>query len=259
MLRVGVVGAAGKMGRLAAAAVDEAADLSLVALVDPHREAPIGEAAWVGDVDDLDPALLDVLVDFTVAPIARRTLAWAVANAKDAVVGTSGLDTRELDELRAATAGGRPRLLIVPNFSIGAALLERFAASAAPHFASVEVIELHHEHKRDAPSGTSIATADAIAGSRDQAGLEEVADPTEVRTIEGARGARGPGGVRVHSVRLPGLVAHQEVLFGSAGEGLVLRHDVYDRQSYMAGLLTALRNLDRVEGVCVGLGHVLEP
>ena len=125
MLRVGVVGAAGKMGRLAAAAVDEAADLSLVALVDPHREAPIGEAAWVGDVDDLDPALLDVLVDFTVAPIARRTLAWAVANAKDAVVGTSGLDTRELDELRAATAGGRPRLLIVPE------LLDRGRAARA--------------------------------------------------------------------------------------------------------------------------------
>ncbi len=259
MLRVGVVGAAGKMGRLAAAVIDEASDLCLAALVDPHGGATIEGAASVDDVDDLDPSIVDVLVDFTVAPIARRTLAWAVANGKDAVVGTSGLGADDLEGLRLAAAGGRSRLLIVPNFSIGAVLLERFAQSAAPHFASVEVIELHHEHKRDAPSGTAIATADAIAGSRARAGLDEVADRTEARTIEGARGAEGPGGVRLHSVRLPGLVAHQEVLFGAPGEGLTLRHDVYDRQSYMAGLLTALRNLDRVDGVCVGLGHVLEP
>jgi 4-hydroxy-tetrahydrodipicolinate reductase len=247
------------MGRLAATTIDDADDLCVAALVDPGDAPAIDGAVWVKDVDDLDPATVDVLVDFTVATIARRTLAWVVANAKDAVVGTSGLQADDLDGLRRNGEREGSRILIVPNFSIGAVLLERFAASAAPHFTSVEVVELHHDGKRDAPSGTSIATATAIAASRARAGMDDVPDRTAATTLQGARGAGGPGGVRVHSVRLPGLVAHQEVLFGSPGEGLTLRHDVYDRQSYMAGLLLALRNLERVDGVCVGLEHVLEP
>jgi 4-hydroxy-tetrahydrodipicolinate reductase len=254
--RVGVVGAAGAMGALACSAVTAADDLALTALVDPHQGTVADGAVWASSIEALDPGLVDVVVDFTRADVARRTLAWATANKKDAVVGTSGLTE---EDLATATAGGLgSRILVVPNFSVGAVLLQRFAVAAAAQFESVEVIELHHDHKRDAPSGTSLATSAAIAASRAAAGRRDVVDPTEQLTLEGARGALGPGGVRVHSVRLPGLVAHQEVLFGSPGEGLTLRHDVYDRASYMAGLLLALRRIDRVEGLRVGLEHVLD-
>jgi 4-hydroxy-tetrahydrodipicolinate reductase len=255
--RVGVVGAAGKMGALAAAAIAGADDLELSALVDPHEGAAVGSAAWATSLDALDPGLVDVVVDFTRADVARRTLAWVALHGKDAVVGTSGLTEADMDAV--AVDATTSRILVVPNFSIGAVLLQRFATAAAAHFDSVEVVELHHDRKRDAPSGTSLATSAAIAASRESAGRGEVQDPTELVTLEGARGAKGPGGVRVHSVRLPGLLAHQAVLFGSPGEGLTLRHDVYDRASYMAGLLLALRRLDRVDGLQVGLERVLDP
>jgi len=245
------------MGALAATAIAGADDLSLTALVGPHRGTGPAGATWVASIDELDPGLVDVVVDFTRADVARRTLAWVVEHRKDAVVGTSGLSDEDLAVATVDATGSR--ILVVPNFSIGAVLLQRFAAAASAHFESVEVVELHHDAKRDAPSGTSLATSAAIAASRAAAGLGDVVDRTEHVTVEGARGAHGPGGVRVHSVRLPGLVAHQEVLFGSAGEGLTLRHDVFDRVSYMAGLLLAVRRLDRVEGLRVGLECVLDP
>jgi 4-hydroxy-tetrahydrodipicolinate reductase len=245
------------MGTLAADAIERADDLSLTALVGPREGPPIGGAVWAASIEALDPVLLDVVVDFTRADVARRTLGWVVAHGKDAVVGTSGLTDEDLAVATVDAAGSR--ILVVPNFSIGSVLLQRFAVAASAHFESVEVVELHHDAKRDAPSGTALATSAAIAASRAAAGLGDVVDRTEHATIEGARGAHGPGGVRVHSVRLPGLVAHQEVLFGSSGEGLTLRHDVYDRVSYMAGLLLALRHLDRVEGLRVGLESVLDP
>lgn len=257
MRRVGVVGAAGRMGALAAAAIAGADDLALTALVGPHEGTAVEGAVWVTSIDALDPARVDVVVDFTRTEVARRTLAWVVAHRLDAVVGTSGLTDEDLAAATLDAAGSR--ILVVPNFSVGGVLLQRFAAAAAAHFESAEVIELHHDRKRDAPSGTSLATTAAIAASRAAAGLGDVADRTELVTVEGARGAHGPGGVRVHSVRLPGLVAHQEVLFGSQGEGLTLRHDVYDRASYMAGLLLALRRIDRVEGLRIGLEVVLDP
>jgi 4-hydroxy-tetrahydrodipicolinate reductase len=254
---VGVIGATGAMGALAASAIGRADDLELTALVDPHEGDVVAGAVWATSIDALDPAVVDVVVDFTRVDVARRTLAWVADHHKDAVVGTSGLTDADL--AAAAKAGAGSRLLIVPNFSVGAVLLQRFAAEAAAHFESAEVVELHHDRKRDAPSGTSLATSAAIAASRAAAGRGEVHDRTELETVAGARGASGPGGVRVHSVRLPGLVAHQEVLLGSPGEGLTLRHDVYDRASYMAGLLLALRRLDRVEGLRVGLECVLDP
>ena len=258
MQRVGVVGAGGKMGVLAAAAIDQAPDLSLTALVAPRDVAAYEGAAHYRSIDHVEPDRVDVLVDLTVAAVARRTLAWVVGNAKDAVVGTSGLTDVDLDTVRKMDPEERSRILVVPNFSIGAALLQLFAAAAAPQFASAEVIELHHDAKRDAPSGTSIATARAIAEARAAGGLDEWVDSTEGETLAGARGALGPGGVRIHSVRLAGLLAHQELLFGSAGEGLTLRHDVYDRTSYLAGLLLAIRRLDRIVGLHVGLDHVLD-
>jgi 4-hydroxy-tetrahydrodipicolinate reductase len=244
------------MGSLASATIAAAPDLTLAALVDPHEVAAGTDVVWANALSALDPNAVDVVVDFTRADVARVTIAWATANGTDAVIGTSGLTREDLTAARAATGGAR--ILVVPNFSVGAALLQRFSAEAAAHFQGVEVIELHHDEKRDAPSGTSIATTTAIAVARGAAGRADLADRTEIVTLDGARGAAGPGGVRVHSVRLPGLVAHQEVLFGSPGEALTLRHDVTDRASYMEGVLLALRRIDRVDGVAVGLECVLD-
>jgi 4-hydroxy-tetrahydrodipicolinate reductase len=245
------------MGTEAVATVLAASDLALAAVVDP---SPVAGASvpHVRTIGELDAGLVDVVVDFTAADVARATLAWVARNAKDAVVGTSGLTDGDLEAVRAACSGGPSRILVVPNFSIGAVLVQRFAAQAAPYFESVEVIELHHAAKRDAPSGTSIATAEALAEARGRHGLGAPHDPTETTTIEGARGATGPGGIHVHSVRLPGLLAHEEVIFGGPGEGLTLRHDTYDRASFMGGLLLALRGLDRITGVVRGLESVLD-
>ena len=254
--RVGVVGATGKMGSLAAAAIERAADLELAAVVSPREPLHAPSVVWAEAIEALDPAAVTCVVDLTRADVARRTLAWVAANGKDAVIGTSGLTDEDLATLRSRAA--RSRVLVVPNFSIGAVLLARFAAEAAAHFDSVEVIELHHDAKRDAPSGTAIATARAVAAARTTAGRPPISDRTEHWTLEGARGAEGPGGIRIHAVRLPGLVAHQMVSFSSPGEGLTLRHDTYDRASFMDGLLLALRGLDRVAGVQVGLEHVLD-
>jgi 4-hydroxy-tetrahydrodipicolinate reductase len=244
------------MGTRATAAIAAADDLTLTALVGPHPAEGVPGAVWATSLASLDPGLVDVVVDLTRPEVARETLRWVVANGKDAVVGTSGLTDEDLEACRKEV--GSSRVLVVPNFSIGAVLLQRFAAQAAPHFANVEVIELHHDQKRDAPSGTAVATAGTLADARAAAGLGEVADPTQTETIAHARGARGPGGVHVHAVRLPGLLAHQEVLFGSPGEGLTLRHDTYDRDAFMGGLVLAVRRVDRVVGVAVGLEHVLD-
>ena len=245
------------MGREACRAISAAPDLVLASAVDTTDPHTTDGVAWSPRIDELDPGTVDTIVDLSVAEAARHTLAWVVANGKDAVVGTSGLTHADIDAVREANASRGSRILVVPNFSIGAALVQRFAAEAAPYFDSVEVIELHHDAKRDAPSGTSIATAGAIAEARHATGMGEPTDPTQTQTIEGARGAVGPGGVRLHSIRLPGLLAHQEVLFGGSGEGLTLRHDTYDRASFMGGLLLCLRGIGTVDGVAIGLDTVL--
>ena len=169
---------------------------------------------------------------------------------------------REVDRARGvaheAAEAGPGHLLVAANFALGAVLAMRFAEIAAPYFESVEVIELHHAAKRDAPSGTSLKTAERIAAARAAAGLADCADPTESTVIEGARGGRAPGGVHIHSVRLPGLVAHEEILFGGPGEGLTIRHDSYDRISFMAGVLLAVRAIGGRPGVTVGLDALLE-
>lgn len=253
---MGVVGAAGKMGTAAIAAIEESDDLEVTAFVTRDVSLVVDGAVRAASVEALDASLVDVVVDLTVAEIAKRTIAWAREHDVDAVIGTSGLTDEDLGE--AAATSGASRILVVPNFSIGAVLLIRFAAQAVPYFDAVEVIELHHDRKPDAPSGTSIATAKALAEARGALGLPDLANPTRTETIPGSRGATGPGGVRVHSVRLPGLLAHEEVHFGSLGEGLVLRHDSYDRASFMHGLVLALRRIDRISGLQVGLEHVLD-
>jgi 4-hydroxy-tetrahydrodipicolinate reductase len=244
MIKVGVLGAQGRMGSAATAAVTAADDLELAAQVD------------IGDGRD---ALLecDVVVDFTHPGAVMDNLRWCVDHGVAAVAGTSGFDAARLAEVEGWLAGAPGgRVLVVPNFSVGAVLMMRFAQQAAPFFESVEVIELHHAGKADAPSGTAGRTAAMIEAARAEAGLGPSPDAT-VTEQDGARGAV-LGGVHVHSVRLAGLVAHQEELLGGHGEILTIRHDSLDRSSFMPGVLLAVRGIAGLPaGLTVGLDGLL--
>lgn len=243
-IRVSVVGAAGRMGATVCAAVEAADGLELAGRFD------VGD-----DLGDLAGA--DVVVDFTVPDVAPANVAHCVAQGVHVVVGTTGWTEERLSTLREQVAAARPGLgvLIAPNFAIGAILMMSFARQAARFYESVEVVELHHPGKVDAPSGTAARTAELIGAAREEAGLEEVPDATS-QDPRGARGARY-GGVPVHSVRLRGLVAHQEVLFGGEGEMLTVRHDSFDRSSFMPGVIAAVRAVGDHPGVTVGLEHYL--
>lgn len=254
VIRVGVVGAAGRMGRTVCEAVCADVDLHLAAAVDPHHageEAP-GGVAIAGELDALADAGVDVVVDFTVADAARRTLPWLAEHGIHAVVGTTGLADADIDGLRSAFTSSN--CLIAANFAIGAVLLMRFAELAAPFFETAEVIELHHDNKRDAPSGTAMATARRMAAASDR----WAPDPTEHEVVAGARGGEAAPGIRVHSVRLRGLVAHQEVLLGTTGQSLTLRHDSYDRSGFMPGVVLATKRVaDLPDRVTLGIDGLL--
>jgi 4-hydroxy-tetrahydrodipicolinate reductase len=257
-MRVGVIGAAGRMGATVCAAVNVAADLELAAAVDPAGSG--GQAApgltISTDLDALSAAGTEVAVDFTVPGAAVANAQWCAARGIHSVIGTTGIDDGALDKLRAAfPGGGRGGLgcVVAPNFAIGAVLMMRFAELAAPWFETAEIVELHHDAKVDAPSGTALLTAQRMAAASADWG----ADPTKVEVLPGARGGAGPAGIRIHSVRLRGLVAHQEVLLGGAGQSLTIRHDSYDRQSFMPGVLLAVREVPNRPGLTVGLEHLL--
>ncbi len=244
MIKVGVLGARGRMGRTVCETVEEAPDTELVARVDAG--------------DPLEPLLgCDVVVDFTHVAAVMDNLRWCVEHGVTVVVGTSGFGDDRLAEVRswlAAAPGGR--VLIAPNFSVGAVLMMRFAAQAARFFDSAEVIELHHANKMDAPSGTALRTAAVIAEARGKAGLGPSPDATK-EELPGARGATVDD-VHVHSVRVAGLVAHQEVLFGGHGETLTIRHDSLDRASFMPGVLLAVRGVASLPpGLTVGIEPLL--
>jgi 4-hydroxy-tetrahydrodipicolinate reductase len=244
MIKVGVLGAKGRMGSEVCRTVDAAADLELAVAVD------------VGDVRD-PLAGCDVVVDFTHPGAVMDNLRWCLEHGRNVVVGTSGFGETRLAEVR-GWLGDPPsaRALIVPNFSIGAVLMMYFAAKAAPFFESAEIIELHHAAKADAPSGTATRTASLIAEARASAELGPPPDAT-VSEVAGARGA-ALDGVRVHSVRLAGLLAHQEVLLGGHGEILTIRHDSMDRSSFMPGVLLAVRGAGSLPpGLTVGLDGML--
>jgi 4-hydroxy-tetrahydrodipicolinate reductase len=266
--RVAVVGAGGRMGSEVCRAVAAAPDLELVAAVDPAREGePLLAVAGVeghditvaAGLEALEEAAAGVVVDFTVVEAARRTLAWCAERQLDLVVGTTGLNAEDLAGLRARYPDDGPAgCVVAPNFAIGAVLMMRFAELAAPWFETAEIIELHHDAKRDAPSGTAMLTAERMAAARYRAGAGEWgADPTRTVVVDGARGGVGPGGVHLHSVRLRGLIAHQEVLFGTEGEGLTIRHDSYQRTSFMPGVLLAVRTVGARPGLTVGLEALL--
>lgn len=242
--RVGVLGARGRMGMEVCKAVDAASDLELVAAVDQGDD--LTEVADAG-----------VVVDFTTPDAVMDNLRWCVERGIHAVVGTTGFTEQRLDQVRGWLAD-RPGVgvVIAPNFGIGAVLMMQFAARAARHFESVEIVEQHHPRKLDAPSGTATYTARLIAAARAEAGLGPVPDATRGE-VAGARGA-DIDGVRVHAVRATGLVAHQEVLFGTTGETLTIRHDSYDRASFMPGVLLAVREVGRRPGLTVGLDALLD-
>ncbi|MGO4613434.1 4-hydroxy-tetrahydrodipicolinate reductase [Nocardia sp. 2YAB30] len=245
-IRVGVLGARGKVGQAICAAVDAAADLDLVASVDKDDS-----------LDRFTAAGAQVVVDFTHPDVVMGNLKFLVDHGIHAVVGTTGFDAARLAEVRGWLADRRATgVLIAPNFAIGAVLSMRFAEQAARFFESVEVIELHHPNKADAPSGTAYRTAGLIAAARDKAGVGRSPDAT-TSELDGARGA-DVDGVRVHSVRLAGLVAHQEVLFGTQGETLTIRHDSIDRSSFAPGVLLAVREIANRPGLTVGLDPFLD-
>ncbi len=264
-IRVGVFGVGGRMGTTVAHAVTNADDLALVGAVDPsYSGVSLGEVAGLADStlpiaagpDELLDAdghpIVDVMVDFTHVDAARANLDFCASHGIHAVVGTSGFT--EADHRSIATSFDRSKCLLAPNFAIGAVLMIRFAELAAPYFDTGEIIELHHDGKIDAPSGTAIGTAERMAN----ASADWSPDPTETETIERARGAKGPGGIPIHSVRMRGMTAHQEVILGAAGQTLTLRHDSYDRSSFMPGVLMAVRAVgDARESLTVGLDRLL--
>ena len=241
MLRVAVAGAAGRMGATTCEAVEGAEDMELTGRADPSLGTTVADV--LGDAD--------VLVDFTLPDQVLGNITQATAAGVHVVIGATGW--RE-DDLRRAVEGTPGKVFAAPNFAIGAVLMMRFAELAAPYFETAEVIELHHDAKVDAPSGTAMLTAQRMADASTDWGD----DPTEKVVVEGARGAAGPGGIRVHSVRLRGLVAHQEVVLGTTGQSLSIRHDSYDRTSFMPGVLLAIRSVPSRPGLTIGLDALLD-
>jgi len=249
---IGVLGAAGRMGREVCRAVDAADDLTLIAAVDPHHEGTaVGDLVVAGSTDALEG--VDVVVDFTTPRSVMENARSCLGRGMHMVIGTTGIAEDGLEEIRMLTGTSNVNAIVAPNFAIGAALMMRFAEQAARYFDAAEVIELHHDHKVDAPSGTAIATAQRIGAAR--AGAWEA--PGGDASHPGARGADVEG-IRVHGIRLPGLLSHQEVIFGSPGQTLVLRHDTIDRSAFIPGILLAIRTVADRPGLTVGLDGLLD-
>jgi len=263
VIRVGVIGACGRMGQMVCRSVAEADDLRLVAAIDrsrigqsigplighPEIDVPVSD-----ELDRLLEAEVEVAVDFTHPDVVMDDVRWCISHAIHLVVGTTGVSQGGLAEIERLLEqeGDESNVVVAPNFALGAVLMQRFAAQAARYFPAVEVIELHHDQKADAPSGTSIATVRRLLNERGSA----YRGPAE-ESIAGVRGG-DVDGVRVHSVRLPGLVAHQEVIFGGPGQTLTIRHDSTDRASFMPGVLMAVRAVMTRPGLTVGLEPLLD-
>jgi 4-hydroxy-tetrahydrodipicolinate reductase len=267
--RIGIIGAAGRLGSVIAAGVAAAGDLELVAAVSPsHAGRRLGDVVMGVDsagaaADVVIAAELEALLDAGVQVAVEVTgpstvgphLRWLLEHGIHAVVGATGLSPEGLTVARALAATGPARAVIAPNFSIGAVLVERFAAEAARYLPHVEIIELHHDRKLDAPSGTALATAAAVARSRG-ASAPAPAGREGDAVAPGSRGSLHDG-VPIHAIRLPGLLAHEEVLLGGEGQLLTLRHDTTDRSAFIAGALLACREVPRLDGLVIGLGEFL--
>ena len=233
-----------------AVAADDA--LELVAAVDPaHAGASTHGLAIATELKALADAGCEVVVDFTVAAAARTTLPWLALHGMHAVVGTTGFSDDDLASFRRAFTSSN--CLIAANFAIGAVLMMKFAEQAAPYFDTAEIIELHHNAKADAPSGTAVVTAQRMAA----ASGDWADDPTKHEVYPGARGGEGPAGIRIHSVRMVGMTAHQEVILGGAGQTLTIRHDSFDRVSFMPGVVLACKKVVSTPGLTLGLDAIL--
>ena len=251
MIRVGVVGAAGRMGATVCAAVAADSALQLVAAIDTTGDATAQGVPISRELKALADAQVDVVVDFTVAAAARVTLPWLALHGVHAVVGTTGFSDADLATFKQQFT--RSNCLIAPNFAIGAVLMMRFAELAAPFFDTAEIIEVHHDGKADSPSGTAVSTAARMAA----ASSEWAKDPTTHEAITGARGAKGPADIRIHAVRMRGAVANQEVVLGTQGQTLTIRHDTIDRVSFMPGVVIACKKIAEYPGVTLGLDALL--
>lgn len=244
-IKVGVIGAKGRVGQAICEGVNAADDLELVAEVDRDDSLEL-----------LKENGAEVIVDFTTPGVVMDNLEYCLTNGIHAVVGTTGFTPERLAQVEEWSKQGGGHALIAPNFAISAVLTMQFAKQAAKFFESAEVVEYHHPNKLDAPSGTAIHTAEGIAAARKEAGMDAIPDATD-QTLDGARGA-DVDGVKVHAVRMTGMVAHEEVIFGSQGQSLTIRQDSYDRTSFVPGVLVGVRNIAQHEGLTVGLEHYLD-
>lgn len=258
MIKVIVNGALGKMGQEVIKAVNSASDLLLVGAVDVRGNK---EKIAITDLyvsNDLAETIrstgADVVVDFTSPENVMSNIHTILANGAKAVVGTTGISQQDLEEIKRWCQQYQTACLVAPNFALGAILMMEFARKAAQYFPDVEIIELHHDQKLDAPSGTAIKTAEAIMTVR---GEKAQGHPEEKETIPASRGGNF-GGIRIHSVRLPGYVAHQEVIFGGLGQTLTIRHDSISRESFMPGVLLGIRQIYHTQGLIYGLDNFLE-
>jgi 4-hydroxy-tetrahydrodipicolinate reductase len=272
VIRVGVIGACGRVGTLVCGGVVDDPDLALVAAIDRSNVGDrIGDRIGRRKVDvpisdELETVVqadVEVAIDFTHPDVVLDNVRWAISHAIHIVVGATGISEQGLAEIERLleAGGGESNVVVAPNFAIGAVLMQRFAEVAARYFSAVEIVELHHDGKVDAPSGTALATARRIAEERSRtsggAFPDAAARGGSVESVPGVRGG-GVEGVPVHSVRLPGLVAHQEVLFGAEGQTLSIRHDSTDRSSFVAGVLLAVKRVSTRPGLTVGLEPLLD-
>ena len=253
-IKVIVAGFKGRMGSTAVDMIKNDSELELAALLDPFAaEKEIDGVPVFTDKSDLVGLDAEVWVDFTIPKVAYENTHFALENGFRPVVGTTGFTQEQIADLMTLSADKKLGGLIAPNFAIGAVLLMEFAAKASKYFPDLEIIELHHDKKKDAPSGTAVKTAELIREAR---AYKKQGAADEEETLAGARGAEFDG-FRIHSVRLPGLVAHQEVIFGAQGDGLTLRHDSYDRISFMNGVNLGIKEVVQREQLVYGLEHLL--
>ncbi|PNM01054.1 4-hydroxy-tetrahydrodipicolinate reductase [Streptococcus mutans] len=253
-IKVIVAGFKGRMGSTAVDMIKNDSELELAVLLDPFAaEKEIDGVPVFTDKSDLVGLDAEVWVDFTIPKVAYENTHFALENGFRPVVGTTGFTQEQIADLMTLSADKKLGGLIAPNFAIGAVLLMEFAAKASKYFPDLEIIELHHDKKKDAPSGTAVKTAELIREAR---AYKKQGAADEEETLVGARGAEFDG-FRIHSVRLPGLVAHQEVIFGAQGEGLTLRHDSYDRISFMSGVNLGIKEVVQREQLVYGLEHLL--
>lgn len=263
MIKIVVAGFKGKMGSTATKMVLENENFTLVGVLDPIveqkklNEIPAFSFADVPIFNDKESMVktvdADVWIDFTIPDVAYENTRFALENGIRPVVGTTGFSESDVKELTELSISNKTGGLIAPNFAVGAVLMMQFSAKAAQYFPDIEIIELHHDNKLDAPSGTAIKTAEMIFKER---GEHSQGHPDEKESLVGARGADYKG-MKIHSVRLPGLVAHQQVQFGSVGEGLTIRHDSYDRSSFMTGVALGCNKVMELKKVVYGLENIL--